>query len=41
MNIDIFKPKKENLTSNVTAGGFLVFIALLDLLTSSFLNSLY
>ena len=38
MNIDIFKPKKENLISNVTAGGFLVFIALLDLLTSSFLN---
>ena len=38
MNIKIFKPKKENLISNVTAGGFLVFIALLDLLTSSFLD---
>ena len=38
MNIDIFKPKKENLISNVSAGSFLIFIALLDLLTNSFLD---
>jgi general L-amino acid transport system permease protein len=38
MNINIFKPKKENLISNVSAGSFLIFIALLDLLTNSFLD---
>ena len=38
MNINILKPKKENLTNYVVSGGFFVLIALLDLLTNVFLN---
>ena len=32
------KPSKENLKSNVTIGGFLVFIGLLDVLSNTFLD---
>ena len=38
MNINILKPKKENLTNYVVTGGFFVIIALFDLLTNVFLN---
>jgi general L-amino acid transport system permease protein len=38
MNINILKPKKENLTNYIVLGGFFVFIALLDLLTNVFFN---
>jgi len=38
MNINILKPKKENLTNYIVLGGFFIFIALLDLLTNVFFN---
>ena len=34
----LIKPSKENLKSNVTIGGFLVFIGFLDVLSNTFLN---
>ncbi|MDB9706120.1 amino acid ABC transporter permease [Pelagibacteraceae bacterium] len=38
MNINLLKPKKENLTNYVTLGSFFIFISLFDLLTNAFLE---
>ena len=38
MNINLLKPKKENLTNYVTSGSFFIFISLFDLLTNAFLE---
>ena len=38
MNINLLKPKKENLTNYVALGSFFIFISLFDLLTNFFLN---
>ena len=38
MNMNIIKPNKEKLTSFVALGGFLTIIALLDVLTATFLE---
>ena len=35
MNINLLKPKKENLTNYVTSGSFFIFISLFDLLTNA------
>ena len=34
----LIKPSKENLTSFVTLGGFLIFIGFFDVLANNFLN---
>ena len=38
MNINLLKPKKENLTNYVALGSFFIFISLFDLLTNAFLE---
>ena len=38
MNINLLKPKKENLINYVALGSFFIFISLFDLLTNVFLN---
>ena len=38
MNFTLLKPNKENLSSFVTIGSFLIFIALFDFLTNTFLS---
>ena len=38
MNISILKPDKNNLTSYLAIGSFFIFISILDLLVSTFLN---